>query len=48
MIYGIIYKVTCILNNKIYIGQTIKKLYERKSQIQFQKAHRYSGINNSY
>lgn len=28
--YGIIYKVTNKLNNKIYIGQTVKSLQERK------------------
>jgi len=33
--FGIIYKVTCIINNKIYIGQTIKTLSHRKA------AHRF-------
>jgi len=31
-IYGLIYKATNLLNNKIYIGQTRQKLYERKSK----------------
>ena len=30
--YGIIYKVTNKLNNKIYIGQTIQNLSERKAK----------------
>ncbi len=30
--YGIIYKVTNIDNNKVYIGQTIRSLEERKNQ----------------
>ena len=30
-IYGIIYKATNLLNGKIYIGQTIRKLQERKN-----------------
>lgn len=37
--YGIIYKVTNSINNKIYIGQTVKELNERKS------AHQYKAKN---
>ena len=28
--YGIVYKVTCLINNKVYIGQTTQSLEERK------------------
>jgi group I intron endonuclease len=31
-VYGIIYKVTCDINGKVYIGQTTKTLYMRKAQ----------------
>src|ERR1035437_8971537 len=36
--YGIIYKATCIINNKVYIGQTIRSLSERKAE------HQYKGL----
>ena len=36
---GIIYKVTCLINGKVYIGQTINSLVKRKSQ------HIYDVIN---
>lgn len=35
----IIYKVTNIINNKVYIGQTIHPLYIRKSQ--HERSYRY-------
>ncbi|QIW89770.1 homing endonuclease [Bacillus phage Izhevsk] len=40
MPYGIIYKVTNLINNKIYIGQTVEELKER------QRKHFYSCDNN--
>lgn len=36
---GIIYKVTCLINGKVYIGQTINSLAKRKSQ------HIYNAID---
>ena len=32
MEFGIIYKCTCLTNNKFYIGKTVKKLEDRKRQ----------------
>ena len=39
--FGIIYKATNIVNQKVYIGQTVKKLNIRKSQ------HKYDAKNGS-
>jgi group I intron endonuclease len=41
-IKGIVYKATCIINNKVYIGQTIKTLNERK------KGHMYASHKKSH
>lgn len=30
--FGVIYKITCIINNKVYIGQTTRSLRERFSE----------------
>lgn len=40
-IFGIIYKTTNLINGKVYIGQTIKKLSERKTK------HYYDAKNNN-
>ena len=37
--YGIIYKVTNSINNKIYIGQTVKSLSERRSGHYYKARH---------
>lgn len=38
-IYGIIYKVTCLPSQKIYIGQTIDTLSERRSKHYYKAKH---------
>jgi len=49
--YGIIYKITNLINNKIYIGQTIMSLIIRKNQHKknakhnLKKGHLYESIN---
>ena len=49
--YGIIYKITNLINNKIYIGQTIHTLVYRMSQhkktakYNLKKGHLYESIN---
>lgn len=45
--YGIIYKITCLVNNKIYIGQTEQKMNERFSQ-HFYDAQRANHYNKFY
>ena len=49
---GLIYKVTNIINNKIYIGQTIQSLKERKRQhykfAKSKKNYKFSNALNKY
>ena len=45
--YGIIYKVTNKINNKIYIGQTIQTLSERRNK-HYYKANNESDINTHF
>lgn len=60
MMYGVIYKITCSVNGKVYIGQTIRPLDERfkrhlndaekaeSPKIKFQRAIKKYGAQNFY
>lgn len=47
MSYGIIYKVTNKINNKVYIGQTIKSLDERKRRHVYD-AENHKDVNTTF
>lgn len=46
--YGIIYKVTNQLNNKVYIGQTIQTLSERKNKHYYKARHEESNTKTHF